>query len=402
MRTLTYACMRVRALLTEIERLKDSDFPYPHAAEALDSIEQVFNLRLKELDALTDENSEDVVRTACSESLLQVFRYLPRLGFILRSTDVRNSFEVFGPLLRLANQILGSDSRLIVSSEWNFSPHIYPPFPELPNFVFLGLPASESGNPLLLPLAGHELGHTTWQFQNLGREFKPRIEQFINDESVALRDQYEELFSSSPDDPLFRGQNLLPAYAWAQRQVEETFCDLMGLRLFSEAYLHAFAYVLTPGGQDRNAFYPSMRDRVANLLGACDPYGVKPPDNYAEWFINDVAPTNIKKDLFLLDLADRARDSVIPGLLSRADEISDRAAVPVRSQEKSEAIRNSFRLVTPAANVGDLTNILNAAWIAFHDHELESISADDLERTDVLFELVLKSIEILEIEYRTK
>ena len=32
----------------------------------------------------------------------------------------------------------------------------------LPGFVFIGLPAPESANPFLIPLGGHELGHSAW------------------------------------------------------------------------------------------------------------------------------------------------------------------------------------------------------------------------------------------------
>ena len=37
------------------------------------------------------------VNAYCGEALLGLFSYLPLLGFILRSTNVRNAFEVYGP-----------------------------------------------------------------------------------------------------------------------------------------------------------------------------------------------------------------------------------------------------------------------------------------------------------------
>ena len=127
------------------------------------------------LESLSDDDDPNAVKTACNESLKQLFRILPLLGFIVRSTSVRNSFEVFWPLLRLARQVLQTDAKLILSSEWLYSP-FYRPSADLSDYVLLGFPASESSNPLLVPLAGHELGHTNGGSdglkKNSGRRFK--------------------------------------------------------------------------------------------------------------------------------------------------------------------------------------------------------------------------------------
>lgn len=52
-------------------------------------------------------------------------------------------------------------------------------FTDLPNFVLIGFPAPESGNPLLIPLAGHELGHTVWKGRSLASKYKKSIEDTI-------------------------------------------------------------------------------------------------------------------------------------------------------------------------------------------------------------------------------
>ena len=167
MLVLDYARERVKSFLQEIVRLKDCDFPHPHSKAAVDLISQVIGQRAATLDGLSPANSPDVIKVACSEAFIQIYNYHPLLGFILRSTNIRNSFEVYKPLLNISRQILGTDTKLILSSEWEFSPFVFNPISDLPSFVLMGLPACESGNPLLTPLAGHELGHTTWQKQNL-------------------------------------------------------------------------------------------------------------------------------------------------------------------------------------------------------------------------------------------
>jgi hypothetical protein len=397
---LEFARGRVRAILCEIQRLKDADFPYTHSRDALLLFEQVFRERLTLLDSLTEGSNSTVVKTACSESLSQVFRYLPLLGFVLRSTNVRNSFETFGPLLHLARSVLGPNTKLIVSSEWAFSPHVYKPIPVLPGFMLLGLPASESGNPLLVPLAGHELGHTTWQSKKLVEKFGPVVEASIKSDAQRRQKEYKDLFGKDLIDDLFAAQNLAPAYTLAIKQCEETFCDFLGLRIFAESYLYAFAYLATPGINPRSYLYPSMKDRVSNLVKASQTYNVAVPENYAEWFSDDNTSMANDKESFLIQIGDNARRVATTSLIETANQIAVTAHLPQRLPEKIEAVLISFQLLTPASFVGDLVNILNAAWIASRDTTLWEGRVED--RLETLNELTLKSIEIFEFETRTK
>lgn len=117
-----YALQRIQSALNEIERLKDSDFPHNHPKEALGVIEQTLRARFTSLDSLSDKNQPDVVLASCSDALVELFVLHPRLGFILRSTNVRNSFEIYRPVLTLAKALLGPHIKLILSSEWEYSP----------------------------------------------------------------------------------------------------------------------------------------------------------------------------------------------------------------------------------------------------------------------------------------
>ena len=74
----------------------------------------------------------------------QIAIHLPLLGFIRRSSNVRNAFEFYGPIVLLARQLLGRETRFIHSSEWDYSPFTYPKLYEnLKDFVLIGLPTSE-------------------------------------------------------------------------------------------------------------------------------------------------------------------------------------------------------------------------------------------------------------------
>ncbi len=79
-------------------------------------------------------------------------------------------------------------------------PFAYPQsLPDLKSFVLIGLPASEAGSALLLPLAAHELGHAVWR--NRG------IEGPVN---TTLQLKIEELFKTSKDTGEFKRN--FPAY----------------------------------------------------------------------------------------------------------------------------------------------------------------------------------------------
>lgn len=141
------------------------------------------------------------------------------------------------------------------------------------------MPAPESSNPLLLPLAGHELGHSIWQHENLEATYGKKIETGILDELTGKRwKDYSLLYPQYTREDV-KGQDWVakltwrPAYTWALLQIEETFCDFMGLRMFAEAYLYAFAYLLSPllfpgtSGQ-RSLRYPNIKRRVSQLIYA--------------------------------------------------------------------------------------------------------------------------------------
>src|SRR5271168_2999825 len=151
----------------QITELLRSDFPIPSTKQALDAIGLVFSDEEKRLSGLSNLSAE-VKKAACAQINLKLKEFLPLLGFILRSTNVRNAFELADPITRLSQRILKRELIFILSSEWDFSPLTYTiSFRELPNVIFLGLPAFESGNALIIPLAGHELGHWIWRHRGL-------------------------------------------------------------------------------------------------------------------------------------------------------------------------------------------------------------------------------------------
>lgn len=271
MNVLEFTKERVRAFLVEIDRLAESEFPYWHSRAALEQLRILFNAKLKRLDAFAPTSNASVVAQECRVTLVALSQYLPVLGFVLRSTNVRNAFEVFGPFLRMAGDILepgverrDRQTKLLLSSEWFYSPLTYRPISDLPNFIFIGLPAPESANPLLLPLAGHELGHSVWARYKLSQTILAQVESEVVKAITASFAEYQRIFGSHVKQmdlttDLFAIETWRLAKKLCLSQAEETFCDLIGLRIFGASYLHAFAYLMAPGFGVRSKEYQTFR-----------------------------------------------------------------------------------------------------------------------------------------------
>jgi len=418
MYTINYSIERVSRVLQTVDSLKESEFPYKQSQEALEDVERVLQ---QTLELLTDTHSfadqddfAELVQTVCSESLETIFNYLPLLGFILRSTNVRNAFEVHGPVSRLAQKLLCPDTKLLVSSEWDYSPLAYVDIPGMSSFVLLGLPSPESSNPLLIPLAGHELGHALWSNLSLTNHYYDSVTSSIQsdiDDHNELLELLRALYKIPCDqtdmwsDIIF-SSTISPAVTWAVRQAEETFCDFMGLRIFGEAFLHSFAYLLCPGEEYRQVEYPNIAIRVKNLLSAAGKWKLSIPAGYGNQFLpHSASPPFVEesdKSQFQLKLADEALSRHVNDLMDRADQYVAEKDIALPNKSVVSKIRKKFDLTIPAEDSQELGNILNAGWMAYLDDRLWSnyphIPSD--VRKDRLRELILKNIEILDLEQR--
>ncbi len=385
---LDYARERIHAFLREVDRVDESEFPYEHSKLALGEIRVKLGEHLRCLDLLSASDDEGTVRAACTAGLTAISEYLPFVGFILRSTNVRNAFEVYSPLLRLARAILGDQTRLVLSSEWDYSPFAYVDVPSLESYVLIGLPATESGNPMLIPLAGHELGHSVWRRNRLREDFDARVWKevfaFFQSRPEGFKEIVPGIDKQKLDQAnLFVQRKLAPAYEWTMRQAEESFCDFAGLRLFSEAYLCAFAYLLSPSFDlARIPSYPNHKTRVDNLKIAATKLKVQWPEGFEQLFDDlppwtDPDPATTK----LIEAADSITATMIGDLVDRVvatPALDGRyAASHAGSLESQEDIvRMIEQWVVPARNPQSLCAILNAAWQAFQNKNLCNSLAD--------------------------
>lgn len=413
MLALGYARQRLRSFLAEVDRIGQSEFPYPDSQQALHQVRSLFEDRLEWLGQLDEESDPDTVQQGCALSLEDLFEYLPLAGFILRSTNVRNAFEIVRPLWRLAREILEPDTNpkdqktaLLLSSEWDYSPFTYVQVPHLSDFVLIGLPASESSNPLVLPLAGHEIGHSSWVARNLYQKYRARAKTETIAKLKSTLDKYKEVFHNddvtedSIETDMFIMQTWSPAVDWAHSQAEETFCDFLALRLFSTSYCYAFAYLLAPGLSCARPFrYPSIKTRITNLATAAARFDVTLPSGFESQFQDLETEHGTPLHQYLLSIADSALSAMVDDLADDAIEAFTVAGEALSDSEAAQRIYERFQMAIPAEGTKGLPEILNGAWQAADDTDLwKGLPTLREERGRVLRDLVLKTIEVLDIE----
>lgn len=407
MKTIAATRRKIEAFLRKVKALQAGDFAQPDALEALAAIETVFVELLANIESLEKDPQADVnaVSTLCNAVLDQLFTYLPILGFIHRSKSVSNPYELYGPLRRLAITVIGPTTKLVISSEWNFSPYTFFQMRELPSFTLVGLPASESENALLSPLAGHEFGHSVWVLQNAKEHFEKKITEAIVYEIRQRWKEYLTFFPGAEEAKLLEPQerqNWRVAHRWAERQVEEVFCDLLGLKLFVEAYLQAFAFLLAPGMEaSRVPYYPSAAHRIQYMLQAAEKFGVVPPADLLGLFEPPAVPEPTR-EAFLRAISDAATSALVPELIDFVEDYIVKRNVTPLDRAAVARIVNSIEKLVPDTQSAGLAEILNAGWVARQNPLLwSSVSQVANRRDEVINELLLKAAEVLELRERT-
>jgi len=303
---------------------------------------------------------------------------------------------------------MGDKTKLIVSSEWDFSPFTYHSITDLSGFVLIGLPATESSNPLIIPLAGHELGHSVWESNQFASEFTIKIRHGVPEEIKNNRwDEYQKCFpqynKSDIEENMFALSSWEPACRWSMLQVEEMFCDFLGICLFAESYLHAFMYLLAPGtsGQ-RSVGYPNMEKRMSYLIHAAKEQDVDVPTGFTDSFMHETEPSDPTTKL-LVSVADTLSESCLSDLLKAAREFAETHIAPSRNADTVNRIADQFKKwVVPTAQQETLVNILCATWKCNLDEHLWD-HVSQIEKKDwgrVLQDLAFKSMEVSEVRER--
>lgn len=392
-----FAAQRLISALKVIDGLLAGDWPYSDPKDALVKIRAEFSSQLEAILGLTKATSDGIVAAHCLEARSRLHRYSPYLGFILRSSNVRNSFEIYDPIKRLGRLLVGDDICLVLASEWNYAPFAFPiPSDPLDHFVFVGIPATETQNALLTPVAGHELGHAAWRSAGADR---PILRKVFAEAVAQITSHWEEVKGhfKVPQTDIALDLDALsvwrPLLEYSNRQAEEVFCDLLGLRIFGTSFLHTFRYLLAPDlGTRPSPLYPSPQVRAGYLVKAAGRWNFAIDDFSVHLF---KTPENVDDKWIIW--SDAVTAAVFDEIYTSVDELCKRRAIPLPD---GQGMNNALRLLhrnVPATDITSYGDILNAAWEIRRNLGDWSIpGVKDERKISILNDLVLKSFEVAE------
>ncbi|MGP7984857.1 hypothetical protein [Rhodoblastus sp.] len=402
------ARLKLTAIIGQVRSILNSDIPFENVGDALQALLSVlleFEPRLDKAIRLKDNDGTLTTIRNINQKILQV---LPTLGFILRSTNVRNAFELLDPLQSLARAFLKGKSKILLSSEWDYIPFAYPQsIADLPTFTFIGLPASECSNLLIFPLAGHELGHSVWRQIGLESEFYADVFKRVSDTHTLNLSRFGRVEPRYKKDLLDKdpvAESIANSTAIALAHCEEVFCDLFGLALFGQSYILAFAYILSPGlGSERDMDYPTHMKRAEILVKYAEQkMRISSQQGFPLQFRQEEAKWTPRAQ-FDVDIAEKATIDVVDSIWTKVDKLVKAAKVKRPDAAHSNAIVDSFRENIPHADPKSLGNIINASWLRFDEIVSKNGSFDEISyKLDRLNEMGLKTVEALEYRRRVK
>ncbi len=405
---------KITAALETIDAVLAKSHPFNESVAALTAVRahiDSFHSRVNNRNY-----SIEIAKASCRAVLEQLSEALPLIGFLERATEVTGPVEFHGPFSRIVKKLLGNDAKLILSSTWIFSPYTrtYPSdMPKgLENFVYVSFCMSESDNAFLTPLAAHEVGHNIWNILQLSSELNPIIGQHII-ETIQNKFPKEWKTVIGPlenIDDLVGQVSWGQAAIWAKKQIEETFCDFIGLFLFGPSYVYSFAHFVAPGTAAGEPFYPQAHERFSQLVSAAKLEGWIIDDSFNiqlfDVAIRPMTPDATPNRELFVKIADATRISLIDKIKDRARDIINSENL-MYSNSNLAHILDLFNEGVPCTSAATLPDIINAGWNVlidkfFSNSENSQWGFPISDTPKVLNELLLKSFEIFEIEKKLK
>jgi hypothetical protein len=408
-----YARAKKKILLAKLDKLLEQlnallldDFPIGDTHKAIGvlvSKAQKIKLKIDDYEKFTAP-----IQTALSRQVKYILEYSSHiLGILARSATTRNAFELYAPFKNSSRKFFDDEIYIIMSSEWGYVPFTYPMnIQELPDFIIIGLPATESSNVLIFPAAAHELGHSIWLKRNLTEKYSGKIEsaitEYINNNSRVLlpfssgstEDDSSNLFSHQ-----LRQQFVIDATESCIRQLEELFCDFVALCLYGKSYLYAFAYLVAPSdGGERSLNYPDTRARAEIMEKYAKEIGIA-VDSYGSEFHPDSQKIRHSYEGVILRVADSMRGNYTDEVFNEAKTFVLSSGHSFPNSENISSIANFFRYGIPTDQDFSLGEIMTAAWSIFVDWEVYN-GGSSPPTLSYISDLVLKSVEAREFRVR--
>ncbi len=316
----------------------------------------------------------------------QLFHFHRFLGYITKSSDPINSFEIYFSFRRLAEFILGKNIRLIISSEWEYySPVNFSIPKELINFIFIGLPVSEADNSLIVPLSGHELGHSIWNSSYIEENYRSQIQNL-------MQKTYSDDFDKSELSSIIEISLIKCA---------EYFCDFIGIGLFGESYIYAYSYLITPKiSHSLIPSHPNAVNRAKAMISAAKEYGYEVPSNFMELFKIQIDTFKNRFDK-CLDESEKYSFQMVNTIIKDVKDFLTKKGMLYKKSFIYDKFISELLNIVPISSANSLADITNAAWdVYFMLDKWKDLNLKNEEKNIILNDLTIKSFEILEIKQR--
>src|SRR5258708_37848642 len=124
LKVLAHMQQKVRDALSTLNDIEQGTFPHKDSQAAISALGKYFEDQrsdlqkvAKAIDVYKIQTPDKTLPThvlklanqTCRRNAEALERLLPVIGFLLRSTNVRTAFEIYGPLRRLAQRVVGHD-----------------------------------------------------------------------------------------------------------------------------------------------------------------------------------------------------------------------------------------------------------------------------------------------------
>lgn len=401
-----YALQKLSSAVKLTELLLNSDWPYDDSRKALDEIHKVFKRQLEEMSGLSGASKEIQV-SWCRNTRSRLKELIGFVGVIMRSAEVRNSFESYYPIRTLCDNLLGREFGIILGSEWSYSPFVYPiPNETLKKYIFFGLPSTESQNALLVPVAGHELGHALWRMGNHSEAVVEKItsiKQTLVDiikrrprEDPSQAVLFPEYGPATPGPTeIQQYTSNRPIFELASRQVEEVFCDVVGCWIFGDSFVHAYCYLMSPDdGYRQSSYYPTNRARAEFISVAMQEFYQKKTDILDRFpVISGDGRQESNKDVIS---ADTITKDMFKYVLDAVKFIMEKVKIERPKLDAEDAAYSSLLRIGPSMS-GTPQEVINAGWRLRRNINSWSVPGVPAEKkVAILNDLIFKSFEVSE------
>lgn len=195
--------------------------------------------------------------------------------------------------------------------------------------------------------------------------------------------------------------------ALAKRQLEECFCDFVGVYSFGTSFLHAFRYLVAPSlGNFRNVQYPAIGKRAEYMQCAAKQYGFHTIERFSDSF-SEQRPQLSQQDEIIVKIADGVTEKLYRELLPLVQKMCSKWPQFNISEEDEGRMKSNLWNLVPADGTDSIASIVHAGWgirLELDDWPiLLNIQEDEKRRREklrVLGDLILKSFEVFEYRRR--